>query len=172
MSQAGILRVSSGGGGGTGILTITGNSGGNVGADGANNINLLGGGAITVTGSPGTNTLTITSSNPFFMWTVITSNQPAVTQSGYFIDGVSRVDLSLPATSAIGDVFCVVDKGGNGWRITQSAGQQIKVLTSSSTIGASGYVESIFVGDGITLVCSVADTEWIAFGPVGNLTIV
>lgn len=41
------------------IETITGNSGGPVGPDGLLNINLLGSGPISVTGNPGTNTLTI-----------------------------------------------------------------------------------------------------------------
>jgi len=45
---------------GTGILTITGDVGGAVGADGANNINLLSGTNLTVSGVPATNTLTIT----------------------------------------------------------------------------------------------------------------
>ncbi len=45
---------------GTGILTITGDSGGAVGPDGFNNINLLSGTNLTVTGDSGTNTLTIT----------------------------------------------------------------------------------------------------------------
>ena len=45
---------------GTGILTITGDVGGAVSADGANNINLLSGSNLTITGSPGTNTLTVT----------------------------------------------------------------------------------------------------------------
>jgi len=44
---------------GTGILTMTGDTGGAVGPDGANNINLLGGPSIVVSGVPGTNTLTI-----------------------------------------------------------------------------------------------------------------
>jgi len=44
---------------GTGIPTITGDSGGAVSADGANNINLVSGSNITITGSPGTNTLTV-----------------------------------------------------------------------------------------------------------------
>lgn len=57
MSQAGSFRI--GGGGGAPIETITGNSGGPVGPDGANNINLLGSGTISVAGNPGTNTLTI-----------------------------------------------------------------------------------------------------------------
>lgn len=43
----------------TGILTLTGDSGGAVGPDGASNINLLSTGNITVTGSAGSNTLTV-----------------------------------------------------------------------------------------------------------------
>ena len=44
---------------GVGIQTITGNSGGPVGPDLSNNLNLLGSGQVVVTGNPGTNTLTI-----------------------------------------------------------------------------------------------------------------
>lgn len=44
----------------TGISTITGDAGGAVGPDGANNINLLTGPGLTTTGNPGTNTVTIT----------------------------------------------------------------------------------------------------------------
>lgn len=161
-----------GGSGGGSVDSLTGNSGGAVGPDISGNINVIGGGSISVTGNSLTNTLTISSSNPFFSWTVITSNQMAVTQTGYFVDGGARVEVQLPTTSTVGDIFCVIDKGGNGWRITQDSGQQIKVLTSASTVGGSGYVESIFVGDGITLVCSVDNQEWIAYPPQGNLTIV
>lgn len=48
-------------GGGTGILTLTGDVGGAVGPDGANNVNILGSADIIVTGNPGTNTLAIDS---------------------------------------------------------------------------------------------------------------
>lgn len=51
---------SMGGSTGTGILTITGDSGGPVGADGANNINLVTGAGLTIAGNAGTNTLTAT----------------------------------------------------------------------------------------------------------------
>ncbi len=166
------LDLTDTGGGGTGILTITGNTGGAVGADGSNNINVVGGGAISVTGSPGTNTLTISSSNPFFLWSVISSNQMAVTQSGYFVDDASRVDVLLPNASSIGDIFIVADLGGNKFRITQGAGQQIIFGTSTTTVGAAGYLESIFMGDSVTLVCCEANLTWMAMPPVGNITIV
>jgi hypothetical protein len=58
MSHSGALNGGSGGGGP--VSTLTGNTGGAVGPDGASNINVIGSGAITVTGNAGTHTLTIT----------------------------------------------------------------------------------------------------------------
>lgn len=57
MSQQGILSDLTSAGGD--VETLTGNSGGAVGPDGVFNINLLGATPISVTGNPGTNTLTI-----------------------------------------------------------------------------------------------------------------
>lgn len=69
MSQAGILNVAGGGGGGTPVQTLTGDSGGPV-PPTANNINILGddstvnnNNGITVIGTPGTSTLTVTITN-------------------------------------------------------------------------------------------------------------
>ena len=56
MSQAGQYMFLSSGGA---LETLTGNSGGPVGADASHNINIIGSDDITVTGNPGTNTLTI-----------------------------------------------------------------------------------------------------------------
>ncbi len=54
------VRSSSGGGGGDAINTITGNTGGAVGPDVNNNINVIGNTGVTVAGNAGTNTLLIT----------------------------------------------------------------------------------------------------------------
>ncbi len=69
MSQAGIINVAGGGGGGAPVQTLTGNSGGAV-PPTANNINILGddstvnnANGITVIGTPGTSTLTVTTTN-------------------------------------------------------------------------------------------------------------
>lgn len=58
MSQAGLIRP--GGGSGSPIETLTGDTGGAVPPDGAFNINLPTGVGLTSTGSPGTNTITFT----------------------------------------------------------------------------------------------------------------
>jgi hypothetical protein len=62
--------------------------------------------------------------------------------------------------------------GANGWLIAQNAGQNIQVGNTSTTIGAGGSIASTDVGDGVSLVCTVADTTWNAFSVIGNLTIV
>ena len=98
------LTGTSGGGGGA-VDTLTGNSGGPIGPDGGGNINVVGSGSVTVAGSG--NTLTISDSGPFFSWSVIVANQMATTQQGYFTDGGFRVEVQLPAGSAVGDTFKV-----------------------------------------------------------------
>ncbi len=69
MSQAGIINVAGGGGGGAPVQTLTGDSGGAV-PPTANNINTLGNDStvnnangITIIGNPGTSTLTTTLTN-------------------------------------------------------------------------------------------------------------
>lgn len=57
MSWAGLLADSTSAGGD--VETLTGDTGGAVGPDGAFNINIVGGTGISVAGTPGTNTLTI-----------------------------------------------------------------------------------------------------------------
>lgn len=64
MSQAGTVNISGSGGGGSPILTLTGNTGGPVSST-ANNINIVGSGTTTVTGTPGTSTLTISTTSSF-----------------------------------------------------------------------------------------------------------
>ncbi len=64
---------------GTGAAeTLTGNAGGAVGPDGADNINVLGSGDILVTGNPGTNTLTLSDSSPIDVETATGNSGGAV----------------------------------------------------------------------------------------------
>ncbi len=167
------ITGTTGGGGGGAVDFLTGDSGGPIGPDGTNNINIIGSGPITVSGNPLTNTLTIGSTFPFLTWSVIVANQMAVTQNGYFTNGGSRVQVTLPNASVVGDTFVVSAINTNGWRIMQGSGQQIQLGDVLSTSGATGYIESIKNGDSVTLVCSVDNTNWVAaIGYVGNITIV
>lgn len=162
----------SGGGGGGGVETLTGNTGGPVGPDGSDNINIIGTGAITVSGNAGTNTLTISSGNPFFTWVVVNSNTLMDAQKGYFTDSGGVLIMTLPSPSVLGDVVCVTDMGGGGWKIVGAGAEQMRLGDQISTAN-TGFLQSTKVGDGVTLVCAVADTLWIEAqgGSQGNITV-
>lgn len=101
------------------VETLTGNSGGAVGPNGANNINVVGdtGVGITVTGNPGTNTLTITSSdtNPFL--------RTLTGDSGGAVPG-----------DALGNIDIV---GGTGISVAGNPGTN--TLTINATATANSY---------------------------------
>jgi hypothetical protein len=166
------LDITGASGGGGGISSITGDSGGAISADGSGNINIIGGGSVTVAGDALTNTLTISVPSTFFAWSVITANQMAVIFQGYFTNGGASVEVTLPATSSVGDTFRVVDKGGNGWTLKQGAGQYIKFKEATSTTGTGGSITSQKRGDSAELVCSVANTEWWIIDSIGTFTVV
>lgn len=121
----------------SGILTLTGNSGGAVGPDGSRNIDLLGSNGVTVIGNPVTNTLTISLSG-----------------GGQAIDSINVDASTAPGTDPV-----LPDSAG---QITVTGGQvasgttanvirtnslaantytvqvQRSTATSSSTIGSNG----------------------------------
>lgn len=93
MSQ--ISGFGSGGGGGT-VITLTGNSGGAVGPS-TGNINVIGSGIITVTGNPGTNTLTITASGEA---TTFNADSGSATPSGGAITLAGGTGMSTSASGS------------------------------------------------------------------------
>ena|SRR5690606_494034 len=172
MSQAG--SISGGGGGGSGTLsTLTGNSGGAVSPTGGN-INVVGSGNITVTGNPGTSTLTIADSGGTgFTWNEITGTSSGMTvNNGYIANNAGLVTLTLPASAALGSVIEVAGKGSGGWTIAQNSGQTIHFGAQNSTTGAGGSISSTLQYDTIRIVCTTADTDFVVLSSVGNLTVV
>jgi hypothetical protein len=94
MSQSGIY-TSSGGVPVGSILTLTGNTGGPVGPDVSGNINLVGAGVISVTGNPGTDTLTISISGSGGTNEFETDSGTAAPASGIIdIHGGSNINTS------------------------------------------------------------------------------
>lgn len=102
---------------------------------------------------------------------VVGTSQAIAVNSGYVANNGSLVSLSLPASSAVGDIIEVCGKGAGGWRITQAVGQSINVGASSTTSGVTGSVSSSIVFNSIRLLCTVANTVWTALSHEGTLTI-
>lgn len=136
MSQAGILNVAGGGGGGTPIQTVTGNSGGPV-APTANNIFLVGGSStvndpngITVIGTPGTSTETFTLTNRYTQsTTTVGATTATVTILSALTTGTYTLDMSVAAFATAGG------PAGNGYTIV---GAVKSVAGVASLVGGAG----------------------------------
>lgn len=168
MSQAGILSEDT-----TplaNVETLTGNVGGAVGPDAAHNINLLGVGGVVVTGTPATNTLSVSFG---LVWTrEIPAAVALVSNQGFTNANAGLTTFALPAVSTVGDMIMIAGEGAGGWTIAQNAGQNIQIGNISSAIGIGGSVSSTNLYDSITLVCRVANTTWQCMSHEGVFNIV
>lgn len=154
-----------------GVGTLTGNSGGAVGPT-SGNINIVGTGGATVTGNPGTSTLTVSVSGTGLSWTEVTGTSANMAvDSGYIANNVALVTLTLPATASIGATIQVAGKGAGLWKIAQNAGQTIHFGASDTTTGAAGSLTATLQYDCIEITCITADTDWVVTSVLGSLTV-
>jgi len=129
MSQ--ITTFTIGGGGGSNVLTLTGNSGGAV-SPSAGNINVIGDGTtIDVVGDPGTNTLTISAIGGGSGIVTIDGNSGSVTGSTVSIgQGTGSLNFVGSGTAM---VFDIVDSSHN--MILNSARASFTVTTQNTGVG-------------------------------------
>jgi hypothetical protein len=110
-----------------------------------------------------------------FVWTVTTVDANAVASNGYIANKAGLLTMTLPATSAIGDIIKITGiNTAVGWRIAQNANQQIFFGSSSTTVGVAGSITSTAIRDSLEIVCVVAgaSSNWNVINAVGNLTVV
>ncbi len=134
---------------------------------------MIGAGSVTVTGNPGTNTLTISVASAGFTWQAISAGQTMVAQNGYFCTGGGGLTLVLPTVSAVGDTIQVILDGSASWTITQpNAASRIRIGTSQTTLGVGGSLASSAQGDSIELVCETANARWAVVDWAGFIGII
>lgn len=153
------------------ILGVAGNGQLPIGSIGGNPVlaNITAGAGITISNGPGT--ITISSTTGTLQWTVISGNQTLVTEHGYICGTPGgALALLLPATSIVGDIIEITLDGATSFQVTQAAGQQIRIGSASTTLGATGTLTSNAQGDSIRMVCSVANTKWNVVSSMGTLT--
>ncbi len=152
-----------------GIVTVTGNTGGPVSGDVSHNLNIVGSGIISLSGSPFTNTLTITGTVPTpFSWKAINSSQLIPANTGYMVDcGVTTISLTLPSTGVLGDTLTILKVNATGvMEISLQAGQTL-VLGNLQSTGPTGTVSSTELGSSLTLVYYSSNT-WMTHDSMGN----
>jgi hypothetical protein len=198
MSQAGSFAVSSLPPGLV-VETITGNTGGPVGPDGLDNINIVGDGTtVTITGNPGTNTLTVSTigtdatSFPTDSGTAIpiagvlnivggdgitvsgASNTVTVSSTGLFFNYINVTTTPYPVMNT--DVYLSVDTSGGSITILLPdlalSGEPyiIKDRTGNAAVNNIFVttVSSITTIDGVTSF--VIDSAYQSISIVGNGT--
>ena len=170
MSQAGILNVAGGGGGGSPVQTLTGNTGGAV-PPTANNINVVGTGAISVAGNPGTSTLTISVATDSFSWSEQNTNFNASIQNGYYCNAALTVTLPITAGLTIGNTIIIFVDIDAVVTIKTAAGQSIQVGDGVTSVGGTMHTTmgSAF-GAILELNFKPSDTTWHAISSVGSWT--
>lgn len=119
---------------GTGILTITGDSGGAVGPDGGSNINLISGDNITVTGDAGANTLTLT--------------LDATVADTYTTDSGNAIP-SAGVLKVLGSGGLSTSGAGNTVTVTAGATIPTSFVSDSGTATPAGNLLNVLGGSGI-----------------------
>ncbi len=122
------------------------------------------------------NTITVSSIDAGLTWNNVTTAAVIMISNNAYVanDVSSLVTLTLPVTSAFGDVIYILGQSSGGWTIAQNAGQNIIIGTGASTTGAGGSLSSTHANDSIMLGCVVANTTWQSIGApqTSGLTIV
>lgn len=159
--------------GGGDIEWLVGNVGAQVGPNGVSQVNLVGAGAVTVTGVPATNTLTWTIVASGLVWTRDVLAAVALgPDEGHIPTNVGLTTYTLPAISALGTVIEIAGESAGLWRIAQGIGQKIFIGNLNTTTGIGGSVSSTDRYDSIKLICRVVNTTWQAIQtPIGVLNI-
>lgn len=126
---------------GTVVETLTGNTGGAVGPNGANNINVVGGLNITTSGNPGTSTLTINATQTPLInnYTNVTTTPYVVTATDYYLSvntGIA-ITIQLPNAPTQYRTFIIKDRTGN------AAVNNITVTTVGGVVLIDGAASQI-----------------------------
>lgn len=140
--------------GGATIDTITGNSGGAVGPDGSNNINIIGAGNITVSGNAGTNTETVT---------LIGTTNHAL-QVGNVSGSLTSLGVSTNGQLPIGSV------GSNPVLATLTAGNGIAITNGAGSITIAAIGEGIvWTDEAISFAAVVSNGYFITANATATL---
>ena len=105
-------------------------------------------------------------------WSTITGATAGEVGHGYICDhAVTRVVVTLPAVSVVGNVIRITGIGIAGWQLSQNALQQVFMDSSSTTIGVGGSLQSTATRDSIELVCFENNLAWQILSSIGNITV-
>lgn len=132
---------------------------------------LTAGTGVSITSASGSITVATTGST----WITETSGPVTmVVNSKYFAASGTQISFVLPSTAAVGSSFDVAATaaGTGGWVINESTGQSIIIGNETTTTTSGSITSASTQGDWIHIVCTVANTNFIASMMQGQATVV
>lgn len=130
---------------------------------------LTAGTGVSITNAAGS--ITINAAGGGLSWSVITADQTAAVNHGYFCNKGSLLTLTLPTTTAVGDMIAVVNINGAAFSKILSANPGTINIGSSAATANTGSLTSTALGDVVFLVAQTTASVWYAFGVQGNWTV-
>ncbi len=139
----------------------------------SNAFTIVGSGTVSTSASGSTLTITGSGGGGGITWNdQTTTSVTMAVNNAYSANNAGLVTLTLPAAAVFGSVVQVSGNGAGGWSIAQNSGQTIHFGSVNTTAGVGGSLASTNRYDQVTLVCSVANTDWVVNSSFGNLTYV
>lgn len=90
----------------------------------------------------------------------------------YILQNSSVCTFTLPASITTGHSFEIIGGGTAGWILAQNSGQSVALGALTTTPGAGGSLASTQTTDSLILTCTVVNTQLIAHGVQGNITVI
>lgn len=153
MSQAG--SFGSGSGPGSGVLTLTGDTGGTINPNGLGNIGIIGGAGIAVAGNAIAHTLTITATGSAGVtYTAVSASPYVVLVGDYYISvdcSGGPITIQLPNAATLGQIFIIKDRTGSAGtnNITiQSVNGIVTLDTATSFVMNTAFETIEVIGNG------------------------
>ncbi len=121
--------------------------------------------------SNGSGTITVNCTNAASTTYVVetTTSRTMTAFQSVIANNAGLVTLTIPATTAVGDIFEVVGLGAGLWKVQANTGQVINV--GSSPTSSAGSITATNRYDSLKIVCVVANTTFVVTPNVGNWTI-
>ena len=151
----------------SGISGISGleGPGGPIGASGISGISgISGGGTSGISGISGT----VGPTGGGITWNNANTTQAMTSNNGYITTASTLTTFTLPSTIAFGATVVAYGNSTGLWQINQSSGQSIRIGNSTTT-ATTNALSATSQGDCVYLVCSSANTSFIAVSSIGNI---
>ena len=101
-------------------------------------------------------------------WNAANTTQAMTSGNGYITTASTLTTFTLPSSITFGSTVVAYGNSTGLWQINQNAGQSIRIGNSTTT-ATTNALSATSQGDCVYLVCSSANTSFIAVSSIGNI---